>query len=139
MKSRSRSQGQGHKVKKTDFWRGGMRTRFLINQKLFDIDRPNSHSRCTRCLVMLCKNFKVIGQRSRSQQTFEPFNFSILKILKSMHAIATKPTGQVYNSIVHAWYKHFCPRSKVKVTRSKAKFFLEFRFRTKSAKRIIFF
>ena len=25
-----------------------------------------------------------------------------------MHAIATKGTGHMYSSIVHAWYKYFC-------------------------------
>ena len=32
-----RDEGQGHKVKKTDFRRGGMLTRFLIDQKIYDI------------------------------------------------------------------------------------------------------
>ena len=51
-----RDEGQVHKVKITDFQRGGMLTLFSINQKLFDIHRPDSHTRCTYGLVMLCKN-----------------------------------------------------------------------------------
>ena len=52
--------------------------------------------------------------------------FIFLKFIKSMHAIATSLIGYMYTTIVHAWLKYFCPRSKVKVTRSKPKFFWRF-------------
>ena len=43
-----------------------------------------------------------------------------------MHASATSLMGHMYPTIVHAWLKYFCARSKVKVTRSKPNFFLPF-------------
>ena len=51
-----------------------------------------------------------------------------------MHAIAASRMGFMNPTIVHAWLKHFCRRSKVKITRSKPKFFLTFHFRMKFAK-----